>query len=302
MSAHHAITNPQYPQKLLTILQHSADYLFDLDLKTHAVKDDSQLLGHTDALPKIDCIPGGLLQLGMIKASTCPTIYKMLETLQRDVDFVSSHIEFRMHAEDDFQWYSICFYTYIDEQGKLHAAGYLKSIHAEIMHRKNLELLAEFDELTQIHNRRSGKQMVEELLALPRSGEDDHTMFIFDLDDFKNINDVYGHYTGDTVLCGFAKLLTQIFRRTDIIYRLGGDEFAVFAPNAGSDYFLRRICHDVLQLSAHLDGIDFPVSVSIGAAISSNPSVTYDDYYKAADQALYSVKKERKGDFAFTYF
>ncbi len=290
-------------KKLYAILQHSVDYLFNFDLSTNTMRDDSAILGHEDSLPTVSNIPEGLVRSGLLKASGQKSMQKMIDNVKRGVSFVSCHVEFRRNTAEEFKWYSFSLYSYKESKdGDSIIAGFIKSIHTEIMQRKNLELLAEYDELTQIHNRRSGKQLVEEILALPRSGEEDHTMFIFDLDNFKNINDVYGHYTGDTVLRGFAKLLTRIFRRTDIVYRLGGDEFIVFAPNAGSDYFLRRICRDVITLSSKMEDIDFPVSVSIGAAISSNPSASYDDYYKAADQALYSIKNNKKGDFAFSYF
>ena len=83
---------------------------------------------------------------------------------------------------------------------------------------------------------------------------------------------------------------------------MGGDEFIVFAPNAGNDYFIRRVCRDIKTMCADMPELDFPISISIGVAVTNSPQASYDDYYQTADQALYHIKKKDKGSYHCIYF
>ena len=288
--------------KLNVIIQHSIDYLFDFDLKTMMLADTSNMLGRPTCLPQIGSLPYGLVKLGLMQESSVPAALAMVDKIKKGANVASCTIEFRSSVHTEFQWYSIALHAcHSTDAPATSVIGYLKNINGIILRQKRLESLANKDSLTRIHNLRAGRALVEEQLS-PSQPPRQNTMFLFDMDNFKNINDLYGHYTGDEVLQKFATLLISVFRQTDIVYRMGGDEFIAFAPNAGGDYFLHRICHDILDMTSHLPSIDFPISVSIGVAVGSTPGATYEDYYKQADKALYSIKNRDKAAYAFSYF
>lgn len=117
---------------------------------------------------------------------------------------------------------------------------------------------------------------------------------LIDLDNFKHINDTYGHSGGDTVLKEVAKTLKDLFRSDDFVFRIGGDEFAAVLPNFDPLYFdiiQKKIQHANESLKNMKDGIK-PVSLSVGVAFSLEGFS--DQLYKNADAALYEVKEHGK--------
>ena len=156
---------------------------------------------------------------------------------------------------------------------------------------KELLYLSETDELTKLCNRRSGEQKTELLLLNGKIG-----MFcIIDVDRFKSINDSYGHSVGDKVLIAIADSMRAAFRDRDIIMRLGGDEFSVFAVGIKTEEDVIR-CID--RFFSEITKINIPelskrkITVSAGVVLcSANSGLIFNDYYKAADFALYKSKK-----------
>ncbi len=155
------------------------------------------------------------------------------------------------------------------------------------------------DPLTRLFTEIAGRDRVETALKQAAEGRD-NTFFRFHIDHMQNIIDIYGAFSGSLVLQKFARTMLSVFRQTDVVYRLEEDDFAAFAPNAGTDYFLKRVSSDILDLTAHLPGLEFPVSVSIGAAVGPSAS-SYDDFFKAATEALDEVRQKGAGDFICKY-
>lgn len=124
-------------------------------------------------------------------------------------------------------------------------------------------------------------------------------LLLFDLDNFKTINDTLGHPEGDKVLVLFASCLKQAFRGQDPIGRLGGDEFIAFLPNMTSSSVLSQKLQNVLDLtSREFSGYQkYALSASIGAAkLDRQTGISdYDSLYKCADEALYRAKNLGKG-------
>jgi diguanylate cyclase (GGDEF)-like protein len=120
------------------------------------------------------------------------------------------------------------------------------------------------------------------------------TVAYIDLDNFKVVNDQFGHSTGDLVLRNVAAHLMANLRQTDIVARLGGDEFAILLIETNPDStesILKRV-HDGLTLD--MKGKNWPVTFSIGVVSCSGQSLTVDDIINRADGLMYSVKKNGK--------
>jgi len=159
--------------------------------------------------------------------------------------------------------------------------------------------IAHRDPLTGVGNRRSFDAIIEGELAArnrPRGGrrEADLTplaLLIFDLDDFKGVNDHHGHQVGDTVLCEAAARARSILRSTDTLARIGGDEFAVVAPGAHGDG-ARRMAESIqaaISLADPGSGAPTPTA-SIGWAVFPEDGTDLESLMHSADERMLSFK------------
>ncbi len=169
----------------------------------------------------------------------------------------------------------------------------IKSFHM----RHSTQLEAEHDPLTGIYNRAGGIHMIRQCIDKKESG----TFLILDIDDFKLVNDNYGHQKGDEVLKQVAGILQSSFKQSDIVMRMGGDEFIVYASGM-VDYKVSRKRLELLNHAIHSVMIDEKdgqyVTVSIGGAINDGSYPTYDSLYKVADHYLYQTKAKGKDGYS----
>lgn len=154
------------------------------------------------------------------------------------------------------------------------------------------------DALTGLRNRAGVAEQINNLLRKENEG----AFFIMDMDNFKNVNDTYGHIEGDRVLVRFAKALRDIMEPEDILARLGGDEFIIFSPGLTQR---ELICEKASRLVRYVEkklvtpGRLVRVTVSMGIALAPTDGVTFENLYRNADMALYSVKNDGKNSFRF---
>lgn len=157
---------------------------------------------------------------------------------------------------------------------------------------------SERDALTGLYNRKSGEEKVKEFFRAKVHG----TFSILDIDNFKAINDRYGHQTGDDVLREVSAALISTFRSSDVIWRLGGDEFSVFAISMVDQDTCRQRFEDLnLRLSKINETLEIKeeITVSIGCTICIGETLLFEDIYHSSDEALYKVKKSGKGRMVF---
>lgn len=155
------------------------------------------------------------------------------------------------------------------------------------------------DPLTNLWNRNYTEKQVNDFLAYNTNSG---VLFMLDLDNFKNINDEYGHLRGDDVLTKFAAILLNNTRESDIVCRLGGDEFIIFLKGELPTSILSDKARSIISsmrkvLLNYGGGID--LSVSIGIACAQEDGTDFLSLYQAADKALYYVKQNGKDGFHF---
>ncbi|MBQ3108123.1 MAG: GGDEF domain-containing protein [Clostridia bacterium] len=130
------------------------------------------------------------------------------------------------------------------------------------------------------------------------------SLLFLDMDDFKDINDTYGHFMGDRILKVIGDVLTSSFRSTDIIGRIGGDEFMVLLKSPSSFNLLESKC--MLINTRLMDAIERsglpPVTCSIGGVAVQRERVEFDSLFKKADAALYHAKELGRGQFVLRAF
>ena len=163
---------------------------------------------------------------------------------------------------------------------------------------EDLERKANLDSLTKLNNKVHTKVLIEELLEKYKNDAVQHGFFLIDLDDFKSVNDTYGHLCGDNLLVRFSNSLISGFYSNAVLGRIGGDEFLVFVPNIKSSMEAKRIAKRIVTQSS---GITMDsqrmVTVSVGYSIYPTDAQTYDALYRSADLALYQAKWEGKNVF-----
>ena len=173
------------------------------------------------------------------------------------------------------------------------------SLTTELGERKRmqekLDHLAHYDPVTRLPNRRYFQDRLK--TAVRHSLQLDLTMAVLfvDLDNFKLVNDSYGHHVGDILLQTVAERLTQSLRAGDVVCRLGGDEFAIILGNLAEPVQLAPLADKlVLQLAqpVHLEHQDLVVSGSIGAALCPEDADTPEALLRFADAAMYAAKGE----------
>lgn len=153
------------------------------------------------------------------------------------------------------------------------------------------------DLLTGLLNKVSFENEVKEFLA-KRKGDTECALFIFDFDNFKHINDNYGHQTGDEVIKFFGYVLHRSFRNSDIVGRIGGDEFMVLLTNSADKNFFKDRCTNILhELRVAEVGRAKSFSASIGIAVDTEGDAGFDELYSTADRALYQAKENGKACF-----
>lgn len=157
---------------------------------------------------------------------------------------------------------------------------------------RDLENKADTDLLTGLNNKIATERKIKD--ALEYGHDSQHLLLLFDIDNFKKINDTMGHAFGDQVLKSLGEQLSQEFRKSDILGRTGGDEFTFLIKDLKSDDIVIKECEKIIKFFNHFqigDYVKYSATASIGAAVYPRDGKDFDELYKSADNALYEAKK-----------
>lgn len=166
--------------------------------------------------------------------------------------------------------------------------------------KRELEDKADTDLLTGLNNKLATERKIKDYMT--RNPDKQSMMFLFDIDNFKKINDTMGHAFGDEVLRSLGTQIGAIFRASDIIGRVGGDEFMVFLKDIASDEDIMKEAGKVETFFKSFQAgeyVKYKATASIGVAIFPQEGEDFETLYKAADQGLYKAKKRGKNQLAF---
>ena len=228
---------------------------------------------------------------------------KIQQTIRReDDDRKNLTIDARILGENGrYNWYRfVAAIEYGEARRPKSVSGIISNVDKEKRSEQELLRKTEVDTLTRLLNKDAARKYVEECLS-NQAKDEQSALLIIDLDNFKSVNDRYGHMFGDVVLCETAMVIRRHFRPNDIVARIGGDEFMVMMnPNVSRDLIDRRCSALCKALKEHLEKLvhEGSCSCSIGVAFAPEAANNYAELFQRADQALYLSKRKGKNTFS----
>lgn len=209
--------------------------------------------------------------------------------------------ELRMvNARGIARWKRVEIFSVFDQDRQtVQLVGKIADIHRQKQSMQRLIRQADSEPLTGLLNRGAMERNIKSFLTGEGLGGR-HALLMLDFDNFKTVNDTLGHAKGDHLLVSFANGMRRLFRSGDYLSRIGGDEYMLFIKNAGNDNIAMDKAEALREEMANLSRkIKIPVSISVGIAVYDRDGETFERLYKAADEALYQVKRAGKDAISF---
>jgi diguanylate cyclase (GGDEF)-like protein/PAS domain S-box-containing protein len=210
-------------------------------------------------------------------------------------------VDVRMKTIDSrYIWCTVRIKILFDENRKpFRAIGLISDTDHQKKMIQNLENRSRMDLLTQLYNKVTTEVLIDEFLRSSPQNQH-HGFVIVDIDNFKAINDTFGHCCGDTVLKKVSQGIKNLFRLSDIVGRAGGDEFIILVKDLPNQEHLKLKLQDICEVFCGIHvgkNKEYTLSASIGAAFYPEDGTSFTTLYRNADMALYRSKREGKNRF-----
>ena len=199
-------------------------------------------------------------------------------------------------------WLELSSLIIADENNESHTLVTLEDITTRKNHESELSYLAHYDYLTKLPNRLSIQEQLNDMIANATQYQYEFAVVFFDLDMFKNINDIQGHHAGDAVLLEVANRLQENTRRSDVVSRFGGDEFVILLNNIHTS---KQVIELVQKLQGCISnsfkylGNEYFVNSSAGISLFPQDGKEADDLIRKSDLAMYKAKSGKRGTYQF---
>lgn len=222
---------------------------------------------------------------------------KILHYLKQEND-VNDELELQLLNQEE-KWYRLIIKVIkgsAKDDQSFYAVGRVKDIQKDVEERENLLRKSITDGLTGIYNRRG---IIEQIQEGVQGCPSNNALILLDLDNFKEINDTYGHLEGDKVLCQTAEMLKKIFLDNPV-GRLGGDEFIIFIQHT-NEQDVAECCHTMLDKINHIPFVEthhLTLSMSVGIVMTKY-SCDVTELIRLADDSMYHVKKSGRNGYYF---
>ena len=199
------------------------------------------------------------------------------------------------YNKNEYHWFHIVGQITADNQ---YMVGSLVDIHEKLENHKMIEKMAHYDALTDVANRSLFNQKIEAYIKHSNTEQIHFALMIIDLNDFKMVNDRYGHQVGDQVLINVASILKNHTKGYDLVSRLGGDEFAIILNDIKQEQHIHLFCKKVLDVCStpmDVEGNKLSVKLSIGIAFFPRDADSKKNLIRNADMAMYACKQQSIG-------
>lgn len=198
------------------------------------------------------------------------------------------------HKDGTIVWISTSALVRLDDDGKpMYIEGIARDISDRKLMEEQLTLLTQIDSLTGTYSRSYFMDKCDKLFTVMKRYHRPASMMMMDLDNFKMINDTYGHHVGDLALIAFTLACQKEIREADILGRLGGEEFGLMLPETNlnnAQAMAERIRKRIEEIEIPFAGYVIKITVSIGLIELCKDEQTLDDALRCADRAMYQAK------------
>ncbi len=205
--------------------------------------------------------------------------------------------------KSDYKWLKCSIMSIMGQEGYVtHVLGLISDIHAQKMQELELKLRADKDSLTNLLNKGATEELISKIVSADEECDKKGALILVDVDNFKNVNDSFGHAIGDEVLAFVGKILLRNFKGMDVVGRVGGDEFMVFMGNIKSEQdasVMAQKLNEELKRDCPNEKVKDVLSLSIGISVFPKDGTNFMDLYKKADSALYKSKNNGKNQYSF---
>ncbi|WP_440894812.1 diguanylate cyclase domain-containing protein [Amphibacillus sp. Q70] len=281
-------------ERFRLIAEHSSDLIQILDQYGHFVYT-SPSHEHVLGLKLADFENRKLIDL--VDQRYHNRVQNYLKYAVRDRETKKVEVKFR-NSSGDYRWFELKIEPVFDQQSIYqHTIVVARDIEERKLYEKKLRRLAYRDPLTGLANRRLFNDRLHQTIAKYKRYDQLFAVIILDLDDFKGINDQFGHDAGDQVIIQISQRLRKSVREMDTVSRLGGDEFIILLPDIGNKdnlkVFIQRV-EKVLKLPYQVNNTSLFVGVSLGAVIPDKGNIHNKAIISQADKALYEAKRSGK--------
>jgi len=283
-----------------TMMDLSSDVVFEWDAENDIFTCSSKWITRFGYTPLSDHFFQNLPTVAHVHPDDMALLSEQVELLRQGLSFGETIVRI-LNSNGRYTWNRIRASAQCNEDGSLRKLiGVITDIDSDQRHSQALLAKTEQDSLTGLLNKDAARRRINSYLA---HATDDQraALLIIDLDNFKAINDQFGHLFGDTVLNRVAGTIRSLFREKDILARIGGDEFLVFMMDIPDPELAKRRCEmltDALQSLYDSQLQNYHFSCSIGIAIVPDHGNSYQELFQRADRALYQAKDLGKSTYA----
>ena len=286
-----------------TISDMSDNIIFEWNLKTNDVAFSNNFNKKFSYRPPSDHFGDSFLMKAKVHPDDIDKYRSDLDQLEKGKNFENNEYRIK-NIYGDFIWVLMRTATLRDADGKLlKVVGVMVDIDRAKKSEAKLTEQASYDALTELYNRETIESQIDNEISLSEMRQSEMAVLFIDVDDFKHYNDNYSHATGDQVLKFLAKTIKETVDGIGFAGRYGGDEFIAMVRNAETNSPAEIAQKLIDKLAAGFDadiGERLSVSVSIGIAVIKGDYNTRVEYLIGkADDAMYSVKKSGKSNYAF---
>lgn len=191
----------------------------------------------------------------------------------------------------------VCYPVRDSEERRLGHLWIYEDVTHERQTAEQLLYLAERDPLTGLYNRRRFEEELARAMSSAARRKSSGALLFFDLDEFKYINDTYGHRSGDAMLIKVGHEASALIRNSEFLSRLGGDEFAILIPEAtqqDAEKLAERVMRAIYQIPFRFEGRTLRLTTSVGIAMYPTHATEQDELIAHADAAMYQAKEAGK--------
>jgi diguanylate cyclase (GGDEF)-like protein/PAS domain S-box-containing protein len=279
----------------------SDDILFEYDIGSDYIELSPLFTALTGRYPRVSNFSKDIYKDEIIPSDDLPAMKNFLQEIKLGQS--ENGVEFRLKTRSgDYIWHRVKAKIIYDANGQpSKMIGKAYNIDAQKKEMQRLTDKSQRDPLTNLYNKIATQSQIEDDLKEAQAGSR-HALMMIDIDDFKSINDNFGHMAGDVVITEISASLQMLFRTSDVVGRIGGDEFIVFLRDISTDQMIAKkakaIC-DIFRNTREGSRLNYQISGSIGIALYPDDGTTYQELFPKADLALYRAKSMGKDCYTF---